>query len=78
MKTSKPQSIPENIFSLAKLSQQENNTVLVSSNDPRKDHLDKKGKEVNIISEKKMKLTWLLFLMVTLGHVTIAIMTAFI
>ena len=61
-----------NILSLVKSSQQE--TVLVSSNVPRKDHVDKKGKEVNIILEKR----WneLGFLMVTLGHVTMAIMTA--
>ena len=46
------QSIAENIFTLAKSSQQENNTVLVSSIVPRNDHLDKKGKEVNIILKK--------------------------
>ena len=63
-----------NILSLVKSSQQENNTVLLSSNVPRKDHVDKKGKELNIILEKQ----WneLGFLMVTLGHVTMAIMTA--
>ena len=49
LKNSTPQSIAENILSLAKSSQQENNTVLVSSIVPRNDHLDKKGKEVNII-----------------------------
>ena len=48
------QSIADNILSLAKSSQQENNIILVSSIVPRKDHLDKKGKEVNIILEKKM------------------------
>ena len=53
LKNSTPQSIAENILSLAKLSQQENNTVLVPSIAPRKDHLDKKGKEVNIIFFKK-------------------------
>ena len=47
------QSIAENIFTLAKSSQQENNTVLVSSSIvPRNDHLDKKGKVVNIIFKK--------------------------
>ena len=49
LKNSMPQSIAENILSLAKSSQQDNNTVLVSSIVPTKDHLDKKGKEVNII-----------------------------
>ena len=48
LKNSTPQSIPDNILSLAKSSQEENNTVLVSSIVPRNDHLDKKGKEVNI------------------------------
>ena len=47
LKNSTPQSIAENILSLAKSSQQENNTVLVSSIVPRKDHLDKKGKDVD-------------------------------
>ena len=49
LKNSTPQSIAEKILSLAKSSQQENNTVLVSSLVPRNDHLDKKGKEVNMI-----------------------------
>ena len=53
LKNSTPQSIAENILSLAKSSQQENNTVLVSSIVPRNDHLDKKGKEVNIILKKR-------------------------
>ena len=44
-----PQSITDNILSLDKLTQQENNTILVSSIVPRKDHLNEKGKEVNII-----------------------------
>ena len=48
-----PQSIADNISTLAKSSQQENITVLVSSIVPRKDHLDKKGKELNVILEKK-------------------------
>ena len=52
LKNSTPQSIAENILSLAKSSQQENNTVLLSSIVPRNDHLDKKGKEVNIILKK--------------------------
>ena len=52
LKNSTPQSIAENILSLAKSSQQENNTVLVSSIVPRNDHLDKKVKEVNIILKK--------------------------
>ena len=43
-----PQSTADNISSLPKLSQQENNIALVSSTVPRKHHLDKKGKEVNI------------------------------
>ena len=43
------QSIAKNISSLAKSNQRENNTVLLSSIVPRNDHLDKKGKEVNII-----------------------------
>ena len=50
-----PQSIAENILSLAKSSQQENNTVLVSSIVPRNDLLDKKRKEVNIILRDVMK-----------------------
>ena len=49
LKNNTPQSIADYISSLAKSSQQENNTVLVSSIVPRKDHLDKKSKEVNII-----------------------------
>ena len=53
LKNSTPQSIAKNILSLAKSSQQENNTVLVSSIVPRNDHLDKKGKEVNIILKKR-------------------------
>ena len=53
-KNSTPQSIAENILSLAKLSQPENNTGLASSIAPWKDYLDKKGKEVNIILKKKM------------------------
>ena len=53
LKKNTPQSIAENILSLAKSSQQENNTVLVSSIVLRKDHLDKKRKEVDIILEKK-------------------------
>ena len=53
LKGSTPQSIAENILSLAKSSQQENNTVLVSSIVPRNDHLDKKGKEVNIVLKKR-------------------------
>ena len=44
LKNSTPQSIAKNILSLAKSIQQENNTILVSSIVPRKDHLDKKGK----------------------------------
>ena len=44
-----PQSIADNILLLAKSSQQKNNTVLVPSVVPMKDHLRKKGKEVNII-----------------------------
>ena len=42
------------MLSLAKSSQQENNTALVSSIVSRKEHLDKKGKEVDIILKKKM------------------------
>ena len=49
LKNNTSQSIAENILSLAKSSQQENNIVLVSFIVPRKDHLDKKGKEVNIM-----------------------------
>ena len=45
LKNGTSQSMAENILSLDKSSQQENNTVLVSSIAPRKDHLDKKGKE---------------------------------
>ena len=48
-----PQSLADNILLLAKSSQQKNNTVLVSSVVPMKDHLRKKGKEVNIIWEKR-------------------------
>ena len=55
LKNNTPQSIADNILSLAKSSQQKNNTVLVSSIVPRKDHLDKKGKEVNIILERRCK-----------------------
>ena len=44
LKNNTPQSIVDNILSLAKLIQQENNTVLVSCIVPGKDHLDKKGK----------------------------------
>ena len=47
-----PQSVADNISSLPKSSQQENNIVLVYSIVPKKDHLDKKGKEVNIIWKK--------------------------
>ena len=54
LKNNMPQSIADNILLLAKSSQQKNNTVLVSSVVPVKDHLRKKGKEVNIIWEKKM------------------------
>ena len=46
-----PQSIAENIL-LAKSSQRESNIVLVSSI-ARKGHLDRKGKEVNMIFEKR-------------------------
>ena len=53
LKNNTPQSISDNILSLAKSSQQENNIVFVSSVVPRKDNLDKKGKEVNIILEKR-------------------------
>ena len=78
LKNSTPQSIAENILSLAKLSQQENNTVLVPSIAPRKDHLDKKGKEVNIIFFKKrcneMNLAFISH--GNIRNVTIAIMTA--
>ena len=45
LKNNKPHSIADNISSLAKSSQQENNTVLVSSIVPKKDHLDTKVKE---------------------------------
>ena len=48
LKNSTPQSIAENILSLAKSSQHENNTVLVSSIVPMNDHLDKKAKEINV------------------------------
>ena len=40
-------------MSLAKSSQQENNTVLLSSIVSRNNHLDKKGKEVNTILKKR-------------------------
>ena len=53
LKNKTPQSVDGNILLLAKSSQQENNIVLVSSIVPRKDHLDKKGKEVNTIYEKR-------------------------
>ena len=53
LKNNTPQSIDDNILSLAKSSQQENNTVLVSFIVPRKDRLDQQGKEVNIILEKR-------------------------
>ena len=53
LKKNTPQSIAENILSLANSNQQENNTVLVSSIVLGKDHLDKKGKEVNIMLEKR-------------------------
>ena len=53
LKNNTSQSIADNILSLAKSSQPENNIVLVSSIIPRKDHLDKKGKEVKIIFFKK-------------------------
>ena len=53
LKNNTLQSIPDNILSLAKSNQQENNTVLESSIVPRKDHLDKKGEEINIILEKR-------------------------
>ena len=49
LKNNTPQSIADNILSLAKSSQQKNNTVLVSSILPRKEYLHKKDKEVNII-----------------------------
>ena len=53
LKNNTPQSIADNVLSLAKSSQQENNTVLVSPIVPRKNNLDNKGKEVNIILEKR-------------------------
>ena len=53
LKNSTPQSNAGNISSLANSSQQENNTLLVSSIVTRKDDPDKKGKEVNIILEKR-------------------------
>ena len=58
LKNSTPQSIAENILSLAKSSQKQNNTVLVSSTVPRNDHLEKKGKEVNIIFKKSLYFSW--------------------
>ena len=73
LKNSKPQSIAKNILSLAKSTQKENNTVLVSSIAPRKNHPDKKGKEVNIILEKRYNEMNLAF---NIRTVTIAIMTA--
>ena len=45
LKNNTPQPIAGNILSLAKSRKHENNTVLVSSIVPRKDNLDKKGKE---------------------------------
>ena len=53
VKTNRPQSIAGNISSLAKSSQQESNTVLLSSIVSRKDHPDKKSKEGDIILEKR-------------------------
>ena len=53
LKNNTPQSIADNILSLVKSSQQENNIILVSSIGPRKDDLDKKGKEVDIILKKR-------------------------
>ena len=73
LKNSKPQSIDKNILSLAKSTQKENNTVLASSIAPRKNHLDKKGKEANIILEKRYNEMNLAF---NIRTVTIAIMTA--
>ena len=52
LKNSTPQLTAENILSLAKSSQQENNTVLVSAIVRGNGHLNKKGKEVNIILNK--------------------------
>ena len=52
LKNNALQSIADNISSLAKSSQQENNIVLVYSIVRKKDHLDKKGKEVNIVWKK--------------------------
>ena len=52
LKNSTPQTIAENILSLAKLSQQENNTVLVSSIVPRKDHLQRKVKRLTLLLKK--------------------------
>ena len=52
VKNNRPQSMAGNISSLAKSSQQENNTVLLFSIVSRKDHPDKKNKEVDIILEK--------------------------
>ena len=48
LKNNMVKSTADNISPLPKSSQQENNIALVSSNVPRKYHLDKKGKEVNI------------------------------
>ena len=77
LKNNTPESIADKILSLAKSSQQENNTVLVSSIVPRKDHLDKKDKEVSIILEKRCnEMNFAFISHVTLGRVTIAIMTA--
>ena len=57
-----PQSIADNILSLAKSSQQERDFVLVSSIVPRKDHLCKKGKEGNTILENRCNETNLAFI----------------
>ena len=51
IKNHTPQPIADNILSLAKSIEQENNIVLVSSIVPRKDHLGKIGK-------KRLKLFW--------------------
>ena len=44
MKNNTPQSIADNVLSLAKSRRQENNIVLVSSIVPRKDLIDSKDK----------------------------------
>ena len=62
LKSNTPQSIADNILSLAKSNPRENNPVLVSSIVPRKDRLYKKGKEVNIILEKRCNEMNLLFI----------------